>query len=418
MSLRGGPARSSTEICQEVPGLTALTQIAAPGAGRLSYRPALDGLRGVAVLLVVVYHAHERLLPGGFLGVDVFFVISGFLITTLLVQEYDARGRVGLRSFYIRRGLRLLPALLLMLAVYCLLASLAMGGALDHLADSGIALFYMANWTRALGFFRPMYLGHTWSLSVEEQFYLLWPLLLLLLLRSARSRWVVAFVPLGIALVSWAHRYNLSVAGSSFNRTFNGLDTRLDGLMLGCAAGVVVASGLLNGRARAALQSSLAVLAPLALGLLCYLAATIVLAATDTFRGWLAVISAAALFPVLQGALGAATSPLNTLLSVRPLVWLGRISYGVYLWHYPLFRYMLHEMNLSPWWTLLAGTAISLAAASASYYFVEKYFLRFKDRFEPRAEMEAASRAPNPEGGAALASPPRTSPDPLNPAAA
>lgn len=156
---------------------------------KLGFVPALNGLRGVAILLVLGNHIplrqYKSLLPAGFVGVDIFFVLSGFLITTLLMQEFNKTGSVSLKNFYIRRALRLGPALLVMLAVICALsfALFDRARARENCMDALIALFYCSNWVKALSLSHNGLgiVAQTWSLSAEEQFYIVWPLLLLTL---------------------------------------------------------------------------------------------------------------------------------------------------------------------------------------------------------------------------------------------
>ncbi|MCZ0211417.1 acyltransferase, partial [Streptomyces sp. UMAF16] len=160
----------------------------------------LDGLRGVAVLMVLVYHL--GLAPGGFLGVDVFFVLSGFLITSMLVEEWQRRDSISLRRFYARRALRLLPAFLVLLVI-CLVEAIAIAPTEEkpaRLKAIGVAACYLSNYPPLLPATDMSLLGHTWSLSLEEQFYLLWPLCLFFMLRTRLSRGrLVAIVCAGIA---------------------------------------------------------------------------------------------------------------------------------------------------------------------------------------------------------------------------
>ena len=146
-----------------------------------SYVPALDGLRGLAVLLVVLFHAAAPPFQGGFVGVDMFFVLSGYLITNLLLQEYQQQGRIDFGRFYLRRFLRLMPALLFMTATFALVASWQLEGEplRQALGEIPWAVSYLANWARAWDLIPMFYLVHTWSLAIEEQFYLLWPVVLL-----------------------------------------------------------------------------------------------------------------------------------------------------------------------------------------------------------------------------------------------
>lgn len=170
------------------------------------------------------------MLQGGYLGVDVFFVLRGFLITTLIVEEFDRAGSVSLKNFYIRRILRLAPALIALLTVYCIvsLVTLSENLARKNYLEALITAAYLSNWARAFSIHPPDFLGHTWSLSIEEQFYMLWPILLLGLLRWIRRRSHVVLIAVALALVAGIERVLLAMAGATSERLYNGLDTRAD----------------------------------------------------------------------------------------------------------------------------------------------------------------------------------------------
>jgi len=234
---------------------------------RSGHVAALDGMRGIAVLLVMLTHARygAPYLQGGSIGVDIFFVLSGFLITYLLVREHDRHGhRISLWKFYARRALRLGPALVLLLIV------LALGGCLffdpetarSNLIDVAITVVYAVNWARAFDI-PPKLLRHAWSLSIEEQFYLLWPLILIVMLRAISSRQRIATVILLGAVVSYLWRVALALQGASVQRLFNGLDTRADSLLVGCALGLVLGSNLIREEIRPVIAAKLKLVAPL-----------------------------------------------------------------------------------------------------------------------------------------------------------
>ncbi len=202
-----------------------------PAFGRLltRYEPSLDGMRAVAVTCVVAFHA-THWLPGGWAGVDVFFVLSGFLITSLLAQEIEASGSIDLGSFYLRRALRLVPALTVMLLASLAVAVLLPSRTLEDVRAIGLAGTYLMNWNRAFALFPQAWLGHTWSLAMEEQFYLLWPAILLLI----RARRPVTLISALVVLVTvW--RLVLVLSGAPAERTYNGFDTHADGLLIGSA---------------------------------------------------------------------------------------------------------------------------------------------------------------------------------------
>lgn len=240
---------------------------------RLGHRRWLDGLRGVAILLVL--GSHFGLVRGGFLGVDVFFVLSGFLITTLLAEEWRRDRAIDLPRFYLRRALRLLPAYLALLAV-CAAATAAGSPArrADGFREVLVAGAYVSNWPTLHQTALPR-LGHTWSLAVEEQFYLAWPVVLLALLRSHARRGTVLAVVGGFALLSAGWRAALHATHApdepqvSLLRLYMGLDTRADALLIGCGVGLLAVWGWLpTGRRFAAASGAAAALAAAALAVL------------------------------------------------------------------------------------------------------------------------------------------------------
>jgi peptidoglycan/LPS O-acetylase OafA/YrhL len=346
------------------------------GAFRLGRVPALDGLRGVAVLAVIVFHAHPALLTGGFFGVDVFFTLSGFLITSLAVQEVAGTGRLSLRRFYQRRALRLLPALVTLLAVVVAAYALLRPEDLRTiLIEAGIALAYAGNWTRAILVTVPDMLGHTWSLAVEEQFYLLWPPLFLLLMRVGGRR-AALIGTIALAAGAWAWRATLAMTGASTHRIYNGLDTRLDALMIGCA--LALALSLLTSEQLERLRDRTRLITPLAMVTLAAFAAKSVWWAQDAFvwrYGTVAVLTAA----VILGVTLDARSPLAVLLSMRWLRGVGVISYGLYLWHYPVSRFAA-QATRDAWVVLVVTLVGSFVVAGISYFVVERPFLALKNR--------------------------------------
>jgi peptidoglycan/LPS O-acetylase OafA/YrhL len=206
----------------------------APPLRTMAYIPALDGVRGVAVLGVLLLHFRFSGVPGGGIGVDIFFVLSGFLITRVLLAGY-ARGD-PLAIFYSHRFVRLFPALLFLCAIYLAFGLIFLDKNQTWL-DLESSLSYAANWTRAFVDGAPQYLGHTWSTAIEEQFYLLWPALLLLTLRATNKNFCT-LATLSLLAVVFVWRHTLLADGASFDRIYNGSDTRCDGLLLGCILGL------------------------------------------------------------------------------------------------------------------------------------------------------------------------------------
>lgn len=334
----------------------------------------LDGLRAIAVALVLVYHFQPEALPGGFLGVDVFFVISGFLITTLLLRQRRSTGRIDLIGFWRRRARRLLPALTLALLV-CTSLALASGNR-DLLVNIKAqllgAIAFVSNWVLvALGsdyFTRdtPELYRNTWSLSIEEQFYLLLPILLLLIVRS-RSRLTRALLFILLSLGSAALMAALAAQGTAPSRVYFGSDTHVFGLFAGVSLAVLLqrTSGVRDETAAGARlgawrQIGLLAAAALGFGVLGWLSATLIEGGPESFAWGFQLASAAAL--VVVWAITRPGAWIGRWLDCAPLRWVGERSYGIYLWHWPLLMIM-------PW---LPALALTVAFAALSYRFVEQ----------------------------------------------
>lgn len=378
---------SNDMFLANVPPLMELTAdvrpvaVRAPAPARLA---GLDGLRAIAVAAVVLFHADFYWARGGYLGVDLFFVISGFLITGLLAHEVEATGRLKLGEFYWRRAKRLLPASWLMMMAVVIAAALFARDALPHLrSDTLASLLYATNWEllhsntsyfEATG--RPPLLQHLWSLAIEEQFYIVWaPLALLVLPRLGRRSLAAVALVLGLASAVWmaglAHRMGYPEQGDP-SRLYFGTDTHGFALLLGAAL------GLLWQPARKA--SSLG-LARHAVGFCLGLAALAVLGALFAMMGeetpalypWGFLLAAVASITLIATA----THPglaFGRWLDARPLRWIGARSYGIYLWHWPVFMLTRPGIDLRGMDALsvfVVRIAATLLIAALSYRFVE-----------------------------------------------
>jgi len=367
------------------------SRVAPANRGTQRYDPAIDGVRGVAIALVLLFHLKEHNFSGGFLGVDLFFGLSGYLITTLLLDEWQNHRRIRLSLFYARRALRLLPAVLALLAVLWLAVLGAQGSfATSPALMTSTTLYtlgYTANWLMALKLGSwPTPLDHLWSLAIEEQFYLFWPFLLVLILRARwRPSRIIAFLIGGAMLVAcW--RAALWWWNHDYSRVYYATDTRVDGLLLGCAMAIALHYRLLHER-RLRLVG--------VLGSFAFVASSLVLINTNgsPYLGGLAVVNASV--AVMIGALVCSPrAAVRSALEFRPLVWVGRISYGLYLWHFPVYfaveRVVSRYPLLGGWLRGVLQVALAVALAAVSYYLLERPALRLKRRFYPSAHPQPA----------------------------
>jgi peptidoglycan/LPS O-acetylase OafA/YrhL len=349
-----------------------------PPQFHLGHQPALDGLRGVAILLVMAAHLGGLQETFAFLGVNIFFVLSGFLITSLLLEEWDRSQRISLKAFYARRALRLLPALTAMLLVFVIVAPQRHEFVIHQVHLALLAFFYSMNWAIMSRRAHVDFIGHTWSLSIEEQFYLLWPVILLFLLRRTNRISMFGWAMLA-AVASWLTRNVLLIYHfDPSKRLYYGLDTRADALLFGCAAAIVIASGLLPRSPRTntvMLCAALISVAGLAwIGQKCYVDGPRMLQ-----YGW----GLCSLFPalIILCLLTVPESFLGRALGNTVLAYVGKVSYGLYLWHWPILRFV--QMRSWPTWksnvvTILATVVVTLA----SYYLLELPCMRLKRRFQ------------------------------------
>jgi len=351
---------------------------------RQSYVAGLDGLRAIAISTVFLGHAFSNVIANS-VGVDMFFALSGFLITRGLVAQLESSGRIELRTFYIRRALRLFPALVVvvgtLLVVAVALKVLIQRPLMPEIKASVTALTYVMNWSHAFRLWPPGWLGHTWSLSIEEQFYLLWPLILIATYKWGGIKGSLRCAGL-LALLSVFLRLYLYHSGATGDRIYNGFDTRADELLIGCALALAKPFSLSRWAARLWFVPVLAI------------------AWVFFFVPWFAlytlsstIIAAASAWLILP--LWAQSIPwMATALEFRPIRYIGRISYGLYLWHWPTLAILreLHFARNGLKTIALTGT-ITLLCAAASFHFVERPILRLKTRVRRGVSSTAAAVA-------------------------
>ncbi len=333
--------------------------------------PALDGLRGLAVIGVLLFHA-DGLLRGGYLGVDLFFVLSGFLITRLLLVEHTTHGSIDLKVFWFRRARRLFPAVLaLMLAVAIYAWTIAEPSELAGLRADGLStLAYVANWRAIFAqrsywdlFTAPSPLEHTWSLAIEEQFYLLWPLLVVLMMRATRrGARAVLGLSLALAVVS-AALMTLLYREDDTTRVYLGSDTRGAAILVGAA----FASLELEVSAR--VTDALGFVAVIGLG---FAWCTLDGQSAFLYRGGFWLTELAGLVLIACATQGKASLVARGL-SWRPLRWAGAISYGLYVWHWPVYVVLTQERaHLYGAWLTALRLLVTFVIAIVSYRWLEQ----------------------------------------------
>jgi peptidoglycan/LPS O-acetylase OafA/YrhL len=361
----------------------------------MRYRPVLDGLRGVFVLAVLYFHAAETYpnlrYPGGFLSVDVFFVISGALITILLLAEHDRTGRISLTAFYGRRALRLFPALLATVAwLTVVVAGFGLSKGQSFARSAAETLLYVANWAELAGA-NLGYLTHTWSLSIEEQFYLVWAVLLVVLLKHGVRRERLLAGAVAAVVVIWVVRAAVVLTLHPNPNRYLYLNTfaRADTIAAGVALGITATVPAVRARLRV-LDSAAAAAA----GLLVVLAiSTFALIRDEWIWIWGYPVVIVCVVVVVGHGLRRDTGPVVGVLGSSPLVWLGRRSYALYLIHLPVLQLWGRVVGHDTWHGAAyigSGAAVSIAGAALSWRYVEQPFLALKNRRLVRVPVEPA----------------------------
>ena len=348
----------------------------------LRFRPDIEGLRAVAIGFVVLYHAGLPFLPGGFIGVDLFFVLSGYLITSLLIKELDSSGEINLLRFYARRVRRLLPASTLVVVITCLLEVIIASpmAQMEVLKAALTTTLYASNLYFAhiqLNYFlrslAPSPLLHTWSLAVEEQFYFVWPIFLLLLSRAVKSVRIRIVVIVGITILSfigcvWLSSVNQVTA--FFQPLPRAWEFSLGGLL------ALVPAHWLNAHENLCKRLGIA-------GLITLLLCGALVTNSATFPGYIVAIPVLATLATLQAGVGAPSSPAARLLSWRPLQYLGKISYSLYLWHWPVLMIAPQVFPSNSAAVRTGCVALSVLLAAITHVAVENP-VRFNSLLVPR----------------------------------
>lgn len=353
---------------------------------KAAYYPALDGARGWVAIGVLIAHVNMAWFPGAMILMELFFVISGFLITSILWRSIRKKGRVSLARFWKRRLMRLYPALLLVVASCTLVACVLVEDPVPSLKDALAALLYYLNWTKLYGPAYPTLFGQTWSLGIEEQFYLLWPLIFLaaLKLRLTVPQTVAVLVSLALACMAW--RYYLIAQGVPWSRLYYALDTRMDAFAIGGILAVIYPS--LRDWSRGAVAHALLTLGALTLGVLLYVGTPREIAYFYWQQSAAVVLSAVMVILLVSPRSGFVQRAFSWKLSV----FLGQRCYSIYLWHWPIIWLLMVNTDFRGGSLLLIVLPFVLLLSSLTYSWVELPFM--SRRFVPLEIPAAPTEAP------------------------
>ncbi len=348
-------------------------------SGRLPYLPGLDGLRALAVFSVLLYHGGYSWMVGGFLGVEVFFVISGYLITSLLLAEWRDDNHISLGRFWIRRARRLLPALFVLLVGVLLVGVIFLPDEVAGLRGDVLAsVFYVNNWAYIFtdqSYFevvgRPSLVAHLWSLAVEEQFYLLWPLLFVGGMKLLGRRWFPVLVVAGAIGSAVLMAALFDPSGGDPSRVYYGTDTRAAGLLFGCALAFVWAPWRLRPTVGRGMTVAFDLIGVAALAVLVHMLIFTNEFSSSLYRGGFLRLDLVTL--VVIAVIVHPAAHLGRWMGIAPLRWLGLRSYGIYLFHWPVFQLTRPglDVDLDGPALFALRLAITLALAELSYRFVE-----------------------------------------------
>lgn len=352
------------------------------------YIQSLDGVRAIAVLLVFFYHA-ILIFPAfnihfnnGFLGVDIFFVLSGFLITSILLKEFDETQTINFKNFYARRFLRLTPAYWTHLAILFLFATYLFTSSITDILYSNqnfvYAIFYLTNWQRALhGSDITGLLSHTWSLAIEEQFYLIWTFFLFLLLRRMK-RFPIVLITAGIILGTALLRAYQWQGERSVDLLYNAFNSRMDALLVGCLVGQLTAWKFLPKNLNNSEWFNLLAICSLFI-IVMFLLYTSSYSSAFLYQGGFTIF-ALAVGVLIIWLTQCPKNLVSNILKTQPLVWLGKTSYGIYLWHSLVIAYV-NQFSLPSFAKISIAIILTLIITSLCYYLIEQSFLKLKTKF-------------------------------------
>ena len=343
------------------------------------YIRSLDGLRGIAVLAVIAYHFNFTWASGGLLGVTIFFVLSGYLITNLLLIEYERNDKINLKNFWVRRARRLLPGMITVLFFITAWATLFAQPFLDRLRDDFFpALFYYSNWWyifQDLSYFEamstPSLLTHFWSLAIEEQFYIIWPLLLVAAFQCRLSKKQVVNLTLLLSLLSALLMALFYSPTTDPSRVYYGTDTRAFSLLIGAALAFIWPSHKMSNSIPVSLRRTIDVI-----GTVCLIAILILILCVNQYDSFLyqgGMLLVSLLTALLLAVLIHPASKLSATMTFKPLTWVGERSYSIYLWHYPIILLTSPQIstNDASLVRILFQVVLTIVFAALSYRYIE-----------------------------------------------
>ena len=348
---------------------------------RLRYMPGLDGLRAIAVIGIIIYHLNKQWLTGGFLGVDTFFVISGYLITSLLLKEYEETGIINLKNFWLRRLKRLVPAVLVLLLVVGIATLLFKSEDIVRVKHDIIAaIFYVSNWwyiAKDVNYFEQfsfMPLKHLWSLAIEEQFYLFFPVVLITLLLTIKKYRNITLIFWIISLLSLMLMIVISQPHLNHSRVYFGTDTRLQTLLLGVILAFLWPPFKLKAEPPKVLQRAIDGVGLFGLAFLILLFFTVQDESDWIYDGGFYIISAMTLL-IIASVVHPSTL-VSKLLGNPLFVYIGKRSYSLYLWHFPIISFV-HSHFIAgqiPFYVYIVDIILTVLCAEASYRYIETPF--------------------------------------------
>lgn len=340
----------------------------------LTYYPALDGVRGWMAIGVVLTHINSAWLPGAMIMMDAFFVISGFLITSIIWRKIRESGSINLLEFWKRRLLRLYPAMVFVVTCYMIIACIILEQPWPAIKDAASSLLYYSNWTKLYNYHHPSLFGHTWSLSVEEQFYLLWPLIFFAAIKFRLNERNILIILFTIAIACTIWRHYLISTGAPWSRLYYALEARMDAFVFG---GVLA---LYHEQLQHWLQTRTA---KLILNLGCLIFVTLLTTSAPKELGYFywqqsLVLALSAMIVLLL------TMPkrgvVKYIFSLRLSTFLGERCYSIYLWHWPMIWLLMTQLSLSKIEILLIVLPTTLVLSTLTYECIERHFLSSRSR--------------------------------------